>query len=74
MSTLTDVQGHDATGNHQNPRGGVVSLPCSEDKHTRCLGTVYVYPPRDGVSTVDCECPTPHCGHGTAIQQAHGGR
>jgi hypothetical protein len=71
MSTLTD-DGHGAAGNHQSPRGSAVSRPCSKGKHTRCLGTVHVYPPVDGKPTVPCECPTPDCGHGTAIQQARG--
>lgn len=52
-----------------------VSHMCATGKHLRCLGTVYVYPPVKGEDgelrrIVECECPTPDCGHGTEVEKA----
>jgi hypothetical protein len=34
---------------------------CATGRHARCLGTVLVYPPVDGVTLARCECP--ECKH-----------
>ena len=40
-----------------------VSLPCLAGKHSRCTGSVAVYPRVDGKTLVPCACPE-ECSHG----------
>lgn len=48
-----------------------VSRACADlGKHHRCLGAVYIYPPRGGQRIVACECPVPNCGHGTEVEKS----
>lgn len=46
-----------------------VSRLCAEGKHSRCLGSVFIYPAEHGQHSAPCQCPTPDCGHGTEAEK-----
>lgn len=40
-----------------------VSEHCAKGRHSRCLGTVMVFPPVDGKRIIPCQCSAPDCPH-----------
>lgn len=40
-----------------------LSQNCSTGKHNRCLGTVILFPPVDGVRIGRCQCDAADCPH-----------